>query len=539
MRRILALAVLAALSVGSPALAVVEDTSGALTTAQAQELDRRLDALTNHRFDVLFADQAPGGAIAAAERLFTSRGLGPADGTIVVSMRDRQVGVHLGEAFADRNVGAGTIQQLINTRFSPRAREGDLVGAVASLATGLVQAGQRGGMAPQPNPVTQAPDAPGFPWWLVALPVAAGAWALMRRRGQGREAAPAERARSAGNLAGRLRALRERQNQLLEGALKLDEASRLGKFAAGATADTYAKLAQRAGGLLGQAGAFGDRLDEAETHLKAGQRDQAAAILDELEDQVLPLSSEVAAAVTGIDAMSDDDRESVEKLARGRGRIDVLKSRGVPAAHLAPLSARLAEGERLAKAEDPLAALIVAEEVLQGLDRVEGRIVTIEPAIAWAELPDQAEDLAGRLHAMSETYTTLRDRGAAIEVAPDPMLENQLATAERALTYAPVDLARAKAAMAEAQEALKGYIQHVEAESDQHAQREADRQTQQAPSSIGGWMPGPIILLNSFGSHMNHGGGYGGYSGGGGDWGGGGFSGGGSFGGGSSGGGDW
>jgi uncharacterized membrane protein YgcG len=45
MRRILTLAILAALTVGSPALAAVEDTAGVLTTAQAQDLDHRLGQL--------------------------------------------------------------------------------------------------------------------------------------------------------------------------------------------------------------------------------------------------------------------------------------------------------------------------------------------------------------------------------------------------------------------------------------------------------------------------------------------------------------
>ena len=103
---------------------------------------------------------------------------------------------------------------------------------------------------------------------------------------------------------------------------------------------------------------------------------------------------------------------------------------------------------------------------------------------------------------MRETYETLRDRSEAIEVGADPMLENQLATAERALTQPPVDLGRAKAAMGNAQEALKGYIQRVEAESDRRARLEAERQAQQATMPMpmgmgyGGWMPGPIILLN-------------------------------------------
>lgn len=531
MRRILALAILATLTVATPfvvdqpqALATVEDTAGVLTTAQAQDLDRRLSQLGPHHFDVFFVGQAPAGAVTEAARLFAQRGLGASDGVIVVSMDDHQVGVHLGDAFAERGVDVNTIQQQVASRFAPAARSGDMIGAVTSLASGLVRAGAQGGSLPQ-SP--GAPQRPGFPWWLVAIPVAAGAFFLFKGRAKGED------------LTGRLKTLRARQNQLLEGALKLDEASKLGRFAAGTTADTYGKLASRAGTLLGEASAFGDRLDEADALLKRGQRDQARSIIDELEGRVLPLASEVAAAVTGLDAMSDDDKESAEKLTSARARIEQLKGRGVTSAHLAPLEARLADGDRLLKQQDPTAALIVAEEVHQGLDKLEGRIVTIEPAIAWADLPDQAEDLARRLEAMEQTYHQLRERSEAIGLGADPMLEEQFDTAERALTTPPVDLTKAKSAMAGAQDALQAYIRQVESESERHAQLEAQRQQQaQAPMGMGwgGWMPGPIILLNQFGDHVGSGG-----FGGGSDWSGGGLGGGGSWGGGggSSGGGSW
>jgi uncharacterized membrane protein YgcG len=533
MRRMLSLAVLATLLVASPfpwgpqALAVVEDTAGSLSPAEAQALDRRLAQLGPHRFDVLIAESAPGGAVAEARRLFAERNLGPSDGAIVVTMGDRQVGVHLGDAFASRGVDGAAIQRAIATRFALLARQGNMAGAVSGLAAGLVQAGAR----QDGSPVGAAPvdQAPGFPWWLL-IPVGAGAFWFLRRRG-GKAGAPA-----AGDLAARVRTLRTRQNQLLEGALKLDEASRLGRFAAGATADTYSQLASRAGSILSETGAFGDRLDEADALLKHGKRAEAHAIVQALESEVLPLSSEVAAAVTGVDAMGDDDQEARNKLASARARMAALSGRGVPPAHLAPLEARLADGDRLLKETDPMAALIVAEEVHQGLDRLEGRIVTIEPAVAWAALPDQAEALAGRLQAMRETYRALQERSEAIGLGADPMLENHLDVAERALTTAPVSLPRAQAAMTEAQEALKGYIHRVETESDRRATFQAQQQSTTPMGGFGGWMPGPIILLNDFGSHAHPGG----FSGGG-DWGGGGggFGGGGDWGGGSSGGGDW
>jgi hypothetical protein len=92
--------------------------------------------------------------------------------------------------------------------------------------------------------------------------------------------------------------------------------------------------------------------------------------------------------------------------------------------------------------------------------------------------------------------------------------------------------------MAGAQEALQAYIRRVESESERQAALRA--QQQQAPTGMGwgGWMPGPIILLNQFGDQVSHGG-FGSSAGG--DWGGGGFSGGGDWGGGggSSGGGGW
>jgi uncharacterized membrane protein YgcG len=538
MRLPLTVAVLAALAFAQPAWAVVEDTAGAFGPAQAQALERRLAQIGPHRFDVLVTNAPVGGTVAEAERLFAERNLGPRDGAIVVSLDTRQVGVHLGDGFAERGVGTGVIQRTIASRFAPLARQGDLSGGIAALASGLVAAGAQSGAPGRPSP-----DSPGFPWWLVAIPAAAGAFWLMNRRGGKRRVAAGGRM-SPGDPAERLRTLRQRQAQLLEGALKLDEASRLGKFASGTTAETYGSLANRAGTLLGEAGAFGDRLDEAEARLKQGRRAEATQILDALEPQVLPLSAEVAAAVTGIDAMSDDDREAARKLESARARIEGLKGRGVPGAHVAPLATRLAEGDRLAKEQDSLAALIVADEVHQGLDRLEGRIVAIEPAVAWAALPEQAEELANRLGAMRETYRTIQARSAEIDLGADPMLENHLNAAERALTTAPVDLPRAQSAMAEAQEALKGYIHQVETASDKLAERQARQASQPMPLGgygLGGWMPGPIILLNDFGSHAHHGG-YGGGFGasGGGDWGGGGLSGGGDWGGGgSSGGGGW
>jgi uncharacterized membrane protein YgcG len=543
MRLPLTIALLAALAIAQPAWAVVEDTAGAFGPAQAQALERRLAQLGPHRFDVLVTNAPVGGTVAEAERLFVERNLGPRDGAIVVSLDTRQVGVHLGDGFAERGVGTGVIQRTIASRFAPPARQGDLSGAIAALASGLVAAGAQSGAPVAGAPGRQAPETPGFPWWLVAIPAAAGAFWLLNRRGGKRRSGAAGRA-AVGDPGERLRALRQRQSQLLEGALKLDEASRLGKFASGTTAETYGSLANRAGTLLGEAGAFGDRLDEAESQLKQGRRGEAEAILDALEPQVLPLSAEVAAAVTGIDAMSDDDVEAARKLASARARIEALKGRGVPGAHVAPLETRLAEGERFAKEQDSLAALIIADEVHQGLDRLEGRIVAIEPAVAWAALPEQAEALANRLGAMRETYRTIQARSAEIDLGADPMLENHLNAAERALTTAPVDLPRAQSAMAEAQEALKGYIHHVETESDKLAERQARQANQPMPMGgygLGGWMPGPIILLNDFGSHAHHGG-YGGGFGasGGGDWGGGGLSGGGDWGGGgSSGGGGW
>ncbi|MFP5503148.1 MAG: TPM domain-containing protein [Candidatus Sericytochromatia bacterium] len=511
MRHAFALAIAAVLVSSPPALALVEDRAGALGPAETQRLESALSALAPGSFEVVLVERAPGGAVAAAERRFAERSLGPEDAVIVVATGERTVGVSLGEAYAERGLNAMAIDRLVAEHFVPRARAGDYAGAAAALAAALDRA--------EPGALAPADPAPSFPWWLLVLPLAAaGGWLLFRRR-------PAR----GPDLAPRLAGLRERHAAMLASALRLDEAGTLGRFHAGGTAATYRSLGGRAGELLGAASRFGAALDEAEAAWQGGQHDRAEARLAALEQEAAPIEAELAASVTALDAMADDDVEARERLALARSRLQGLAEAGARLDMRQALEARLAEAEALAAAGDPTSALAAAESVHGDLDRIEGVKTRRTPAVAWAELPDQAEDLARRMQELAEAYAHERERAETFGLPGDPRLEGRLREARRALATPPVDMATARQALKEAAEALARYHDAVEAEADRVAKEP------QAPMPHLGWGMGPpIILLRDLGGHLPRGG-FGGPSGGG-SWGG--SSGGGSWGG-PSGGGKW
>lgn len=512
MRHAFALALAALLVLSPPALALVEDPAGALGPAETQRLESALTALEPGTFEVVMVDRAPGGAVAAAERRFADRSLGPEDGVIVVAIGDREVGVSLGEAYGERGLDAMAINRLVAEQFAPRAQTGDYAGAAAALAAAIERA--------EPGALAPAGPAPSFPWWLLVLPLAAVAgWLLLRRR-------PAE----APDLAPRIQGLRDRHGVMLASALRLDEAGTLGRFHAGGTAATYRSIGGRAGALLGAASRFGTALDEAEAAWQGGDRQGAETMIAALEQEAAPLEAELAASVTALDAMADDDVEARERLAAARARLQGLAEAGVRPDMRQLLETRLEEAEGLAAASDPTSALAAAESVHGDLDRIEGVKTRRTPAVAWAELPDLAEDLARRMQELAEAYADERERAETFGLQGDPRLEGRLREARRALSTPPVAMATARQALKEAAEALARYHDAVEAEADRVAREP------QAPMPHLGWGMGPpIVILRDFGSHLPRGGGFGGPSGGS-SWGG--PSGGGSWGG-SSGGGKW
>lgn len=201
MPRLLLAATLLLGAIAAPAWAFVDAPRTLMPPEQAQALATRLETLGGYRFDAIVLQQAPEGPTVLADQVFAARQLGPAEGLIVVSAADGQVGVHLGTAIAARGLDAAAQRAVIETAWPPHQAQHDTAGGIEALAQGLA------------DYTPAAPEAPASgpgPWgWVLAvLVLAAGAFAVMRTR---REPAPApvplreriaeiERARQTGEL---------------------------------------------------------------------------------------------------------------------------------------------------------------------------------------------------------------------------------------------------------------------------------------------------------------------------------------------------
>lgn len=494
------------------AFALVQDPMDVLTPTQEQALTAELAQLGPTRFDVIVVQRASNGPVALARQTFQTRRLSPTDGVIAVSVADRQVGVHLGQAFADAGVDGRTIQARIARDFAPLAQQGDLTGAIAALAVGLSAESAGPSGANRAPGLRRESETRGFPWWLLALPIGAGAWYFLRKQGGTR--------RASRDLSGVLADLRTRHTRMLNGALRLDEASTQGKFYQGTTARTYQTLGTRSAALLAAASDFGNRLDQAEADLKAGRAEAAAAALQKLQQEAGPIDAEVAAAVTAMEAIGDDTEEAKVTLADARRRLSGLIAQGREPDIKPMLEERLQQGDQLLTDQDPTGALSAAEEVHGYLDKLEGRVPRL-PAPVWADLPAHAEGLARRLQEVQAVYANERARAESFGLPGDPTIEGRIADADRALTTTPVDLEAAQTALNEAQDALSRYHTEVETAAERASRRQA------SPVGFGGMLPpvmpsvgwgaGPIIVMNDY---DRQGGGFGDLSAGG-SWGGG------------------
>ena len=524
-------ALVAALLVSPPALAAVTDPADLVPAAEERALAAALERVGPGRFEVAFVDAAgQAGAVGAARSLFERQGLGPEDGAIVIAVGERRVGVHVGDGYRERGVDGRAIDALVASTFRPYAVRGDYDGAALALARGI-EATARGGGAG-----TGAAGGPGattggeggsFPWWLVLLPLGAG-WFLMRRRRGGRPSQV-----RASTLRERLARMKASHGRLLEAALQLDEEGRRGRHGLASetrTSRIYNDLDRQTMEIMTEANALGEALALAERALAENRAGEAEGVLTDVDRRLMPLEAELAAAVTTMAEIADDQAEVQQEAEVARGRLAGLRGRAVGENGLAMLADRLKEAERLAST-DPTAALEAVRAATRALDRLDGRAISGAPPITWEELPRHAGELARRLRDLADAYEATRLRAEALGLPGDPEVEGRIDAARRRLGQAPVDLEEAAAAVAEARDALRRYQAHLEAAAERAA-RQPDR-----AGPLGGM--GPIIMLPPSIGGFSHFGGFGGFPGGGdgGSSGGGGWDGGGGDG--SSGGGTW
>lgn len=521
------LAVWAAL-LSAPAVAAVLDPQDRLPPAAEQALATALERVGPGRYETAFVGKAPEGAVAAANRLFSERGLGAEDVAIVVAVDERRVGVQVGRGYRARGVDGPTIDRAVANNFRPLAQRGDYGGAVLALAQALeseARGGAAGGVAPATRSAGDNPGA-GFPWWLVGLPLAAGAFMIMRRKGA---------ANGGDDRQAHLARLKGQHSRLLEAALQLDDQvrrDRIGLKAGSVSSEAFVTLDRRTLELMTEAKAISDELAIAEAAIAGGPGSAAEAdpVLADVERRMLPLEAELAAAVTMMAAIADDQAEVRTRGAAAHARLTALRGRAVGDNGLSMLADRLEEADKQA-GDDPTAALTAVEGVERALDRLEGRSIASLPIITWEELPKHAGDLARRLTELQAAYETAQGRAESLGLPGDPEVEGRLAAARQRLSQAPLDLEEAAAAVAEARDALRRYQGQLEHAADRDASR-----PQAGP--YGG--VGPVIisppLFGGFGGFTGaSGGSWGGSSGGGG----GDFGGGGDDDGGSSGGGTW
>ncbi len=330
----------------------------------------------------------------------------------------------------------------------------------------------------------------GFPWWLVVLPLAAGAFLALRR--PGRRGGPERQ----GALRDRLARLKALHGRLLGAALQLDEDGRRGRLGLPGrqglsedtlTSRTYVDLDRQTLEILTEANALGEELTIAEKALAENRASEAEGILSAVDRRLIPLEAELAAAVTTMAAIADDQAEVESEAAGARSRLAALRGRAVGEDGLSILRGRLADAERIA-GEDPSAALESVRGVARALDRLEGRALAERPAITWEELPRHAGELTHRLADLAGAYDATRARAESLGLPGDPEVEGRIDAARRRLGQAPLDLEEAAASVAEARDALRRYQAHLEAA----AEREARRPDRTGPMAGG---MGPIIMM--------------------------------------------
>jgi hypothetical protein len=190
-------------TVATPAWAFVDAPRTMVAPEQAQALAARLENMNGYRFDAIFLEHAPEGPKILADQTFAARQLGPSEALIVVAVGDGQVGAHVGTALAAKGLDDTSVQALIAQAYTPKATQGDRVGAVQALAEAM--AGYEPGRPSQTE---------GSAWPLVGAllglgALAIGAFAVIRLRQQAAEPQPVplseriaaiERARKTGEL---------------------------------------------------------------------------------------------------------------------------------------------------------------------------------------------------------------------------------------------------------------------------------------------------------------------------------------------------
>lgn len=379
-----------------PAAAEVIDRAGALSGSEVQRLERDLERLGPHRVDVYYEDRVSGSAAAQAKRYFREERLGAKDAVIVVGMKDRKVGVHVGGAFEDRGVRSAVIAERIKRDFNPGAKNRDMDGAVLALAKGLIAEGASGGKASSSTtssrrasssqPTSGGSGGGGF--WVMLLvfgAIAAGAFLFFKKRA------------GASAVARAIAEVKAQHARLVNESLKLEEVEQLARFADGAAAVTYKKLTRRAAQVLGQVKAFGERLETAEGHAGAGKHGEAEAILRELSGEADALGAAIATTLTVVErlergeAVPDDMLEQVERLQRrvrdAKGAYETERGRAGEAGlgGDAVVEGRLDEANRLLSTSPvaPEGAEQALAEAQEALERYRAQIAEAEERRAY------------------------------------------------------------------------------------------------------------------------------------------------------------
>jgi uncharacterized membrane protein YgcG len=377
MKKLLAslLVTLAVLAPAGAALAVVEDVADVLTPDAEAALTQQLAQYGSHRFDVIFVDKSDGAIDSMARVKFKEHRLDSGDALIAVAVKDKKVGVHVGQGFKDRGVDTATIKSHLKSDFFPQAKAGHFDTAAAQLARGLMTETRN---APA-VPVRHGRDhsGPGFPWgavFLLALAVGGMWWIFSRNKRV--------------DQAPRIKALQDAHAKLVANALRLDEVETLGRFREGDVAKQYKKLARRSADLMAESRDFGEKLMVAGELVRKGKGE---AELQQLEGRVTGLQSEVAAALTQLDSLegtsglTGDEADLPKLVQRLSRRYQELKDAYAQLQRRAPsgynsdstVERRLAEAQRLLTTT-PVDAREAEEAIMEATDALDDYRRSIE-----------------------------------------------------------------------------------------------------------------------------------------------------------------
>jgi uncharacterized membrane protein YgcG len=405
-----ALALSTALLLGSlaaPAAAFVTDRQDLVRAADERKLESALGRLGSHRFEVLFVDRTSGAPSVLAKRTFNELRLSDKDGVIVVAVRDKQVGVHVGGGFTRRGVSDSVVSSRIKADFLPYAKKGEYARGAATLAKGLVDAGARGttSTTTSRSRSSEPTDEDGILGLIIILvivgvPIGAGVMWL-RAKGAGLKA-----------LQNRLDALRAPHEAIVSGIIKLAEIDEFARYQQGDVQKAYQQLGKGSQKTLKRARTFGDKFEAAEAAIKAKKTDDAKKQLLWLEREATTLGADVAATMTALEQLE----------AGGLNGEQAMVVAALPA-RVQGVSRRLADLKAMFQRESERAERFGLEPAPQVQSALEE---------AHERLHDSPVDPQGAERRLNEAEAALERFVAEVGVAEERHLEQERLDAEEA-----------------------------------------------------------------------------------------------------------